>query len=280
MQNIHIDGTRIAYADAGSGDPVLLVHCSSASGTEWRHLCEVLAGEFRAIAPDQWGCGHSDPWCGRTAFGLADEAAPMVALIDRIGTPVHLVGHSYGGAVALRVARERPEMVRSLTLIEPSAFHLLRWGGAVERTLFREIAEVAEAVARAVTSGDYWGGMARFVDYWNGDGAWDAMPHDARIKLSRRLGKVVLDFQALFEEPAGVHDYAALTPPTLIVCGARSPGPSRRIVDMLEGAMPCARVARIRGAGHMSPLTHPDPVNAAIRDHLRSTAAALRRQAA
>ncbi len=280
MPSVDINGTRITYSDAGTGDPVVLIHCSSASGTEWNSLCELLAGEFRRVVPDQWSCGASDPWHGCSAFTLAEEAAPVLAIIDRIGTPVHLVGHSYGGGVALRVARERPEMIRSLTLVEPSAFHLLRRGGARERRLFREIAGVAHAVVRAVTSGDYWGGMGRFVDYWNGEGAWAALAHEARIKLSQRLGKVALDFQALFEEPAHLADYAALTAPTLILCGERSPAPSRRIVEMLADAMPNARVKRIPGAGHMSPLTHRDHVNTAIRDHLRRAAITHRRRAA
>lgn len=272
MATMEMNETRIAYSDKGTGEPVLLIHCSSASGTEWQSLCETLGEDFRSIAPDQWGCGQSDPWTGQGAFTLAEEAAPILDIIQSIGVPVHLVGHSYGGGVALRVARERPEMIRSLTLIEPSSFHLLGGGSPDEQTLFREIASVADAVKEAISSGDYWGGMTRFVDYWNGEGAWDAMPHKARMTLCQRLGKVMLDFRALFEEPADLEDYAALPLPTLILCGERSPGPSRRIVEMLATAMPLARLERIPEAGHMSPLTHPDAVNTAIREHLCRTA--------
>ena len=268
MKTIENNGTYVAYSDTDTGEPVLLIHCSSASGTEWRSLCETLGEEFRPIAPDQWGCGRSDPWVGRGAFTLSEEAAPIVQIIDDIGTPVHLVGHSYGGGVALRVARERPEMIRSLTLIEPATFHLLRRGSGADQVLFREIATVAETVKEAVTTGDYWAGMAHFVDYWSGEGAWSTMSHEARLKMSQRLAKVMLDFRALLDEPATLEDYAALTHRTLILCGENSPGPSRRIVDMLAAVMPGARIERIPGAGHMSPLTHPDHVNSAIREHV------------
>lgn len=268
---------RIDYEDTGSGDPVVLVHCSSASGSQWRALSASLAGRFRCIVPDQWQCGGSDPWHGRTAFSLAEEAAPILAIIDRIGEPVHLVGHSYGGGVALRVAREHPHMIRSLTLIEPSAFHLLRRGA---RALFREISGVARHVERAVAGGDYWQGMARFVDYWSGTGAWEAMAHDLRARLCQRLPKVVLDFRALFDEPATLDDYRRLDMPTLLVCGTRSPGPSRRIVGMLAGALPRAGATHVAGAGHMSPLTHVDAVNAAIIAHLEANAGKGRRMAA
>lgn len=268
---------RISYDDTGNGDPVVLVHCSSASGSQWRTLCATLAGRFRCIVPDQWQCGDSDPWHGRTTFSLAEEAAPIVSIIERIGEPVHLVGHSYGGGVALRVARERPHMIRSLTLVEPSAFHLLR---RAERALFREISRVARHVERAVAGGNYWDGMARFVDYWSGAGAWETMAQDLRARLCQRLPKVVLDFRALFGEPATLDDYRRLDMPTLLVCGTRSPDPSRRIVGMLAGAMPRAGVVRIEGAGHMSPLTHVDAVNAAITAHLEANAGKGRRMAA
>ena len=269
MATIEQDQARIAYTEAGAGDPALLIHCSSACGSEWHGLCEALSGDFQLIAPDQWGCGKSDPWTGRGTFSLAEEAAPILDIIYRLGTPVHLVGHSYGGGVALRIARKRPDLVRSLTLVEPSCFHLLRRGHALDRALFGEITRVAEDVKDAVASGDYWRGMARFVDYWNGEGAWEAMPHGTRLKLSQRLAKVVLDFRALFEEPATLAAYAALTTPTMVLCGERSPGPSRRIVDMLVSVMPRARLVPIADAGHMSPMTHPEPVIAAIAEHLR-----------
>lgn len=270
MPTVETKQSTISYAETGQGEPVVLIHCSSASTSEWNALCNELGDRFRCIMPDQWGCGHSDPWPGTGPFTLAEEAAPVIDLIDRQGSSVHLVGHSYGGGVALRVARERPAMIRSLTLIEPSIFHVLDGVGPKEQKLYREIRRVAEVVKNAATTGDLWRGMSRFVDYWNGDGAWTAMPLDARLKLSRRLAKVVLDFRALFAEPASLEDYTVLTCPTLIVCGERSPGPSRRIVEMLNDAMAGARVTQIPGAGHMSPLTHPGPVNEVVAQHLDS----------
>ena len=81
-------------------------------------------------------------------------------------------------------------------------------------------------------------------------------------------GAVVSALVKGVEEPAELEDYAMLMLPTLILCGECSPGPSRRIVEMLGAAMPGARIARIAGAGHMSPLTHANAVNALVRAHL------------
>lgn len=280
MSSLRTKDGCISYTATGRGEPVILMHCSTASGREWNSLRETLAGRFRCIAMDQWNCGDSDPWPGRAPFSLAAEAAPILDIVDRVDAPVHLVGHSYGGGVAMRVARERRGMIRSLTLIEPSVFHILRTGTGTERPLYQEISGIAQAVRSAVTNGESWGGMGAFTDYWSGKGSWERMPVEARFKLSQRLYKVMLDFKALFEEPATLADYATLTSSCLILCGECSPGPSRKIVEMLGSSMAGATVERIDGAGHMSPYTHRDPVNDAICRHLsRVERAPLRRVA-
>ena len=104
-----------------------------------------LEGRFRIFTPDLPGYGASTV---AATGGLGGDAAIIGALIDRIGAPVHLVGHSYGGAVALKLAASRPDAVRSLTVIEPVAFHLLIDGSAADRALFAEAAGLA---ARTLT---------------------------------------------------------------------------------------------------------------------------------
>src|SRR5512138_3457520 len=101
--------------------PVILLHCSGSSGAQWRTLASTLEARHLVAAPDLIGYGSAAPWTGRAPFSLAQEAGPILSLIGTLGEPVHLVGHSYGGAVALHIALTRPELVRSLTLIEPAA---------------------------------------------------------------------------------------------------------------------------------------------------------------
>ncbi len=257
----------IAYTDTGSGEPVVMIHCSSSSAREWQSLGETLNADFRPIAVDQWGCGNSIPWSGQVDFTLASEAAPIVNVIREIGTPVHLVGHSYGGGVALKIAREHPELVLSLTLIEPSCFHLLA-GDPQDAKLLREITTLANAVIDAVSSGNYWEGTEQFVDYWSGAGIWAAMPYKSQMRLCQTLGKVILDFRALFNEPTELRDYANITCPTLIICGEYARAPSRRIAEILVDTLQRVTLQMIPQAGHMSPVTHPEVVNSVILDHL------------
>ena len=266
-------GNRIYQANIeiygrGNAAPVVMLHCSASSGRQWDALAELLGERRQICAPDQWSCGERGAWHGAGRFSLADEAVAVHEAIDRLGRPVHLVGHSYGGALAMHVARSRPGAVASLNLIEPSAFHLLRHGSAEDGELFDEIAAVARHVETALGAGDAADGMARFVDYWSGDGAWAGMSERAHAAFAPRLAKVALDFQALFEEPAALGDFNGLNLPTVIVRGALSPAPSRRIVNMLAGALTGARVEVIFRAGHMSPLSHADTVNCIVAAHL------------
>lgn len=272
MASIEIAGTHVEYLEQGAGEPVLLLHSSASSGAQWRPLAERLGGRHRVMAPDLYGYGGTGHWPGDGAFTLAQEARVVHALLGRLGGPAHLVGHSYGGAVALHVARTRPDLLRSLTVIEPVAFHLLEDQ--------KEIRMVAGEVARAIACGDYDGGMRRFVDYWNGVGTWDALPRAKRSALAPRLAKVSLDFHATLSEPARLADFAPLALPTLVLQGDRSPTPTRRVCQMLAGMLPDAELSTVRGAGHLLPMTHADTVNELVAAHIGARAAAEIRAAA
>ena len=275
MPTIEIRGSRVEYTEQGSGEPVLLLHSSASSGAQWRALAERLSDRFRVIAPDLYGYGATAAWSGRGPFGLEHEAQIVCALLGRTGEPAHLVGHSFGGAVALHVARTRPDLLSSLTVIEPVAFHLLR---GHDETALAEISAVAASVASALVCGDYLGGIAGFVDYWSGPGAWAGIPEEKRTGFAARLSKVALDFHATLNEPAALDDFSEMALPTLLLQGERSPLPTRRICALLERALPDVQRTVIPGAGHMAPLTHRDAINALIAANLDSNSGPLSRR--
>ena len=159
----------------GPRELVIALHCSGAGAAQWRRLAETLGENYELIAPEHYGCESTGPWTGEHAFTLADEAARTIALIDGTDRKVHLVGHSYGGGVALHVALARPDRIASLTLYEPSAFHLLAAVRSRRRWRSPRSRSIAYAVASGVVTGDYRSAAATFVDYWSGPGAWDAL---------------------------------------------------------------------------------------------------------
>jgi pimeloyl-ACP methyl ester carboxylesterase len=247
---------------------VIALHCSGAGAGQWRHLGDTLGAQYHLFAPEHYGCASTGSWTGEHAFRLADEAARTIALFDEWQENIHLVGHSYGGAIALHVALARPDQIASMVLYEPSAFHLLRQLGAVGAEAANEIEMVAQRTRDGIVSGDYRGCMTAFVNYWNGAGAWDAMAPDLQRSLIRWAPKGPLDFQALLHEPTRLAAYRTLRCPVLIVRGEHAPKPSRLIAQTLSELLPNSRLVVVDRAGHMGPLTHAAEVSRLIARHI------------
>lgn len=246
--------------------PIVGLHCSGATSRQWSALRSEFESRAPVLLPEFIGTESRGHRTGSGRFSLREEAVEIVREIRALPGPAHLVAHSYGGGVALHIARRRPDLLASLTLIEPTAFHLLKDGAGEDRAAYREIVSVAEPICRSVISGRARDGMARFVDYWNGAGTWDGMSRDRQDTLVARAAKVPLDFRALLHEEATAANFRSVTVPTLLVRGTQSPRPAVRVTEMLSRTLPRRTTVRVAAAGHMVPLTHGKDVNPVIRD--------------
>jgi pimeloyl-ACP methyl ester carboxylesterase len=247
---------------------VIALHCSGASAGQWRALAEALGSHYDVAAPEHYGCESTGMWSGEHAFTLADEAKRAIALIDSSEGKVHLVGHSYGGGVALHAALARPDRIASMALYEPTVFHLLQQMGGPSAFAYAEIAEVAGRVREGLVTGDYRGAVAAFVDYWNGPGAWNAMRPAAQNALIPWALKGPLEFRAVMDDATPANSYRALNFPVLIPRGEGTLMPTRLIAEGLLYLLPTTRLMVIDGAGHMGPLTHTAAVCALIKGHI------------
>lgn len=258
---------------AGAGAParkpiVIALHCSGSSGRQWNKLALALGDRCRLIAPDLIGGSAVARLRSGHRFQMADEAAPVVEIIDAQDGPVHLVGHSYGGAVALRVAHARPARIASLSLYEPCAFHVLPSLGPDGQIALQEIESVAGKIVHDVLDGDCNAAAARFVDYWNGVGIWAGMKPESRAELLRRMPNAPREFRALFDEPTPFAAYRRLACPALLMRGELAPMPTALIAHALFSVMPAAAIETISGAGHMGPFSHIELVNEKIAAHV------------
>ena len=259
------EGDRF-YREAGAGEPIVFLHCSSGSSGAWAPVMNQLGRDYLVLAPDLLGYGRSAPWRRDVPLAADGELGVLEALLDVAGRPIHLVGHSYGGTVALGAARRFPRWVASLTLIEPVAFHLLR--RADEPDGWREIAALAERHLALVGEGRDAAAAEAFVTYWTGPKAWQQMPDTARDSAVRSAVKVAAEWRLMFASEDDLDAIAGIKAPTLLICGGRTRTPARRVVDILRQALPHTRHHEIAGAGHMSPLTHPACIVDAIRRHV------------
>jgi len=247
---------------------IIALHCSGASASQWHRLAQALGENFEVLAPEHFGSEGRGPWTGEHAFTLADEAFTTLTLIDEIADRVHLVGHSYGGGVALNAALNRPDRVASMVLYEPAAFHLLRQMHERGAAAHAEIKDLARYFAKGLLTGDYRSAITRFVDYWNGPGAWRTMRPDVQRALLRWAPKGPLDFQAAINESAPPSAYSKLDFPVLILRGEHSPRASCVVAECLAELLPNSRLAIVPGAGHMGPISHAPEICALTLRHI------------
>jgi pimeloyl-ACP methyl ester carboxylesterase len=263
----HGDG-QLAYRTAGTGETVLLLHGSAGSHLLWRRLSRALEARYLVIAPDLWGYGQSSPWPDMLHFGLAEEMAPLWHLLPE-DSPLHIVGYSYGAVVALGMALAKKRPLSSLALIEPVAFRLLSDGG--DSDLFDQVSSWRRRFEAHARRGDIAAAMRSFVRYWSGASAWGSLPEEAHCQLLAAVPRILLDMRVAFETSFSREALTSLAVPTLLVCGGRSPSPTRQLALELARRMSGCELAVIGDAGHDLPTSHGEELKDKLLPHLAAS---------
>ena len=248
--------------------PIFALHSSASNSGQWNQLAADLEGRFSVHAVDLPGYGRS-PLSGDTSqSGAAFSAIPVIREIEALGRPVHLVGHSNGAGVAIKVALMRPDLVKSLTVYEPAAFHFLKAGNEVSKKLFGQIQLLAGVVSAAAADGDAAAGMHHFLDFWNEKGFWNSLPAQARDRFIGMIPSVMSDFAKGFAETWQLKDLSKLEIPTLVMTGLESPEIAQHVSVEIAKALPNARIALLPELGHMAPVFQPEWINSRIFEHV------------
>lgn len=258
--------------ESGGGPAVLCLHSSGASSRQWDALAARLAARHRVLAADLAGHGKSPGWGAGEAPSLDGEVERLAPAVASAEGPLHLVGHSYGAAVAMKLALAHPGRVASLALYEPVLFRLLldapggHPGG-------EEIVRAAGVMRAALEAGDGEASARTFFEYWSGAGAWSRVEASARATIAERMPVVMGCFDALFNDRTPRSALLRLDVPVLLMNGTASPASSRGVAALLEAALPDHRRVVLDGVGHMGPVTHAGRVNEAIEGFLALQAA-------
>jgi pimeloyl-ACP methyl ester carboxylesterase len=257
------NGHEPFFREAGAGLGVVCTHSNASTSGQWRGLMDRLAPKFRVLAPDSYGSGKSPDWPSDRIIRLRDEVALIEPVLARAGSPLALVGHSYGAAVALVAALANPGRVRAMALYEPTLFALLD----AETPSPNEAEGIRNAVAEAsiaLDAGNQDAAAECFIDYWMGSGTWERTPEQRKQPIAASVTNVRRWAHALFTEPTPLEAFRSLNVPVLYMVGKRSTRSARGVAGLLAAALPRVELVEFEDLGHMGPITHPGPVNDAI----------------
>ena len=251
----------------GGPGRALMVHCSLAHSGAWKGVAEYLSKTHECRAFDLPGHGRSAPWdeAGVYQDTVCQQMREMIADWE---APVDLIGHSFGGTAALRLAATHPELVRRLVLIEPVFFTAAYQADPAFKA--RQM-EKASAVSEGFRTKDYRAAAQAFLKDWGGGQPWEDMTAEQQDLFTRQMKLVEAVFVTNNGDPDGLLTdglVARLQAPTLLIDGADSPEGSHRIVVALEALIPDARIVTMPGAGHMVPITHPQVVGPLVTEFL------------
>jgi pimeloyl-ACP methyl ester carboxylesterase len=249
----------------GSKNWVLALHCSLGSGRQWARLATALQGRYHVFAPDLVRPREEcDP-----LMTLAQEVHWLGKTVAQTRGPIHLVGHSYGGAIAFKAATRSAfaHRIRSLTLIEPVLPTLLLDNGP-DRRLHDRFKALAEELYADLWNGQSLEAIEKFVSFWNGSGPAEPLPAKALARMIADAEQLAFNFSAVLAEDDVAAAAARIRVPTLLMSGGLSPYVAQRTVARLTDLIAGSHAKHFPDAGHMLPKTHRDVVNAEIVMHI------------
>jgi pimeloyl-ACP methyl ester carboxylesterase len=257
MPKRSIHGAELAYEVHGSaGDPVALIHGSLVDRHSWDRIVPGLAQVMEVVTYDRRG--HGESASAPRPHPVRDDAADLAALLEELNIyPAHIVAHSYGGAVALRLAIDRPEMVRSLSIHETPFIGLLCDDPATA-TEGEHLRAGAEELRALVRSGQPALAARRLVQIFSAEpGAWGRLTPEVQRIFTRTVHRWAEEFDdpdAFLPDVAGSREIMV---PTLLTVGAQSPGFLHRITADLGLLLRNSETLEIPGVGHAPHQARP-----------------------
>ncbi|MBA9845647.1 alpha/beta hydrolase [Ralstonia pickettii] len=265
------NGYAMAYVERGQGAPLVLVHGTLGDYRNWEPVMPMLSSHFRTISVSLRHA-YPEPWNGQgNDAAIAQHAADLAAFIRALGIgPVHLLGHSRGGAVVLLTASAHPELVRSVILADPAPFVTLLPDRPEVQAAEEKRTAISQSMLERFQKGDLDGGAALWINAVGGPGAWAAASATSQgiWRSNAWTAKTLVDDD---RQPFHCNDAARITAPVLLITGDRSPP---IYGYMQEGLRPCLKQvtnAVIANAGHgmfrANPKAFSERVAEFVADH-------------
>ncbi len=266
MTSLAIDGVDLHYTELGAGDPLLLVHGTGAYSAIWGEVPALLAASHRVIVYDRRGFGQSQGKRAANAHQHAVDAATLLEHLD--AAPAVVVGWSAGGVLAIDLAASRPDLVRSLVLIEPAFRLALRPTVEMLRMFARMLGARARRDQRGAAASMYrWSNS-----YTSGGSGFDRLPSAEQEGMLANAPSTVREIDQLTRPAPSSRAVRGITCPVTCVEGSLSEPVFPRAIQRLQRLLPQIRVAGIEGGAHM---LHRDQPEEWARAVLEATAPAV-----
>ncbi len=282
MPSVDIDGVSLFYIEKGTGQSLVFVHGIPTDYRAWNSQIDALSDNHRVIAYSR-RYAHPNKRDGDLLDStIENNASDLVGLIYKLGAaPVNLVGHSYGGFIAAYVASKSPELLRTLTLVDPAVasmlvrnpknplelISLLLRSPSTGLSAVRYTTRSLNPSLAAFHRGDFDSALRFNVDgIMNKKGALEQFPESVRLMMKeneKTVGEVGTKFPVFTKE-----DASRISAPTLLINGADSPKFLHSIVNELAGSIPNSELARIPGSAHFPHIERPAEFNTRLREFL------------
>jgi pimeloyl-ACP methyl ester carboxylesterase len=269
MATTRVNGVNLFYEITGDEDtPLVLVHGSWDSHEDWQLVVPGLAEAFRVLAYDRRGHSQSERPPGQGS--IHEDVADLAALIEHLElAPTWVAGNSSGASIVLRLASERPDLLRGVIAHEPPLFSLLADNPA-GASMLGEVRERVRAVVARIAAGDHAGAAEEFVETVAlGPGTWAQLPP--------RSQRILIENAPTFLDEANDPELLAFdlegivlfSKPALLTTGDLSPPAFAPVVSKIAGALRTAEGHTFVGAGHIPHVTHPDIYTELITGFIR-----------
>jgi pimeloyl-ACP methyl ester carboxylesterase len=257
MDSAATNGVKVEYETRGVGKPVALVHLSLCADSFATLMDQPALAGYQLIRYHRRGYAGSSQPAG--AVAIADQAADLAGLLDSLRLRrAHVVGHSYGGLMALQLALDRPDLVDSLALME-SALRV-RSGGPASQDLSKYMAAAMQSYRQGDRAGavDRWltavfaPGYRQLLDHLF-PGSWEQAVQDADMFFG-------IEVPELQRWQFGTAEAARIDVPVLSMVGSESDAAFFEMEELLKGLLPQLETVRMPGLNHLLCMREPRPV--------------------
>lgn len=272
QEYLSANGARLAYMEQGQGLPVVFVHGAVGDCRAWQLQRLEVAAPYRYIALNQRYFGAA-PWSDAGAeFSMATHVADLAGFIHALGSgPVNLVGWSYGGAVALVLAVEHPELISSMFLFEPALGSVVSDPADAE-ILALDRKDMFAPCAAAVKAGDNAAAVRLLIDgVTAAPGTFDVFSPEMRAVLIENARILPLLFAAPPPPAVTCAQLAQVKVPVAVALGDLTRPFYRIIAEAASRCMPASRLIRVPQARHLWPSQDPSAFNDVLLGFLRDS---------